>query len=75
MTDQEQEHYQNRGLTDMIRDFLTHILKDNVFEFNNKYYRQIHGTAMGTKGGLILCLPVHVGSRAELLKIRPERQS
>ena len=33
----------------MIRDFLTHILKDNVFQFNNKYYRQIHGTAMGTK--------------------------
>ena len=23
--------------------------KDNVFEFNNQYYRQIHGTAMGTK--------------------------
>ena len=46
---QVQEHYNNKGLTDMIRDFLTHILKDNVFQFNNKYYRQIHGTAMGTK--------------------------
>ncbi|XP_062520431.1 uncharacterized protein LOC134195423 [Corticium candelabrum] len=49
VSNQVQEHYKNKGLTDMIRDFLTHILKDNVFQFNNKYYRQIHGTAMGTK--------------------------
>ena len=49
MSEQVQEHYQNQGLTDMIRDFLIHILKDNVFEFNNQYYRQIHGTATGTK--------------------------
>ena len=28
---------------------LKHILKKNYFEFNNEYYLQISGTAMGTR--------------------------
>ena len=28
---------------------MTHILEDNVFEFNGAFFRQVKGTAMGTK--------------------------
>ena len=32
----------------MIRSMLELILENNYFEFNDKYYLQTHGTAMGT---------------------------
>ena len=35
--------------TQSLREILTLILQENSFEFNDKNYPQIHGTAMGTK--------------------------
>ena len=35
--------------TPYLREMLTLILKENSFQFNEKNYLQIHGTAMGTK--------------------------
>jgi hypothetical protein len=40
----------------VIRQFLNFILKNNYFEFMNKYYHQIDGTSMGTK-----CAPPYSG--------------
>ena len=34
---------------DVLVKLIDIVLKNNVFEFNNKYYLQIQGTAMGTK--------------------------
>ena len=34
---------------DVLVELIDIVLKNNVFEFNNKYYLQIQGTAMGTK--------------------------
>ena len=34
---------------DILVELIDIVLKNNVFEFNNKYYLQIQGTAMGTK--------------------------
>ena len=33
----------------LVETLLEHILKKNYFEFNNEYYLQISGTAMGTR--------------------------
>ena len=33
----------------LVKTLLEHILKKNYFEFNNEYYLQISGTAMGTR--------------------------
>lgn len=33
----------------VLTQFMVYILTRNVFHFNNKYYRQIQGTAMGTR--------------------------
>ena len=33
----------------VIRTLMNFILKDNCFQFLDKYYRQVHGTAMGSK--------------------------
>jgi len=35
--------------TQSLREILKLILQENSFEFNDKSYLQIHGTAMGTK--------------------------
>ena len=34
---------------DVLVELIDIVLKNNVFEFDNKYYLQIQGTAMGTK--------------------------
>ena len=34
---------------DVLVELIDIVLKNNVFEFNNQYYLQIQGTAMGTK--------------------------
>ena len=38
--------------TQLLIDFMTHVLKQNVFEFNGKFYIQIVGTAMGTESAV-----------------------
>ena len=37
------------NLTGITKTFLTHILTNNIFEFNGEIYRQIFGVAMGTR--------------------------
>ena len=37
------------SLPEFILDTISIILKVNTFQFDNKYYKQIQGTAMGTK--------------------------
>ncbi len=44
----EQER-EDQHLANVIQRLLQYILEDNVFKFNGKMYRQIFGTAMGTK--------------------------
>ena len=44
-----QKEYNDPGVTNMIRIFLYHILKNNAFLFNNHPYLQLRGTAMGTR--------------------------
>lgn len=39
----------NRFTTDFIVDAIKIVLEDNTFFFNGEYYKQIKGTAMGTK--------------------------
>ena len=34
--------------TDFLVKLMEKVLSTNIFEFNNKLYRQTHGTAMGT---------------------------
>ncbi len=41
-------HYHDSWLTAFTREGLRIILKENYFQFTDKSYRQIHGTAMGT---------------------------
>jgi len=48
-------------LTDMLRL----ILKENSFQFNGKNYLQIHGTAMGTKMGLLYFAKWYFAKRNE----------
>ena len=43
--------------THSLRKILMLILKENSFEFNDKNYLQIHGTAMGTKMAVVFVLP------------------
>ena len=40
--------------TSYIKEMLTLILKENSLQFNGKNFRQIHGTAMGTKMAVAL---------------------
>ena len=42
-------HNLNQYQTDVLVELIEIILKKDVFEFDNKYYLQIQGTAMGTK--------------------------
>ena len=34
---------------EILTDLVEIVLKNNTFEFDNKYYKQLFGTAMGTK--------------------------
>ena len=36
-------------IPEVLSELVNIVLKNNVFEFNNRYYLQIQGTAMGTK--------------------------
>ena len=40
--------YNDKNLTSTIRNFLEHILSNNVFTFSGRIFRQRFGTAMGT---------------------------
>ena len=42
-------YYDSPRLTQRLGALMSHILNNSVFEFNGDFYRQIKGTAMGTK--------------------------
>ena len=43
------KHQASKEELTLVETLLEHILKKNYFEFNNEYYLQISGTAMGTR--------------------------
>ena len=53
--------------TQLLIDFMTHVLKQNVFEFNGKLYIQIVGTAMGTESAVTYAC-IYMGGFDEIIK-------
>ena len=49
MTQNSQLKYSNRFSNGFILEALEFILRNNNFKFDEKYYNQTEGTAMGTK--------------------------
>ena len=57
-----QEHYQSKTPipTQSLGDLMRLILKENSFKFNDKYYLQTHGIAMGTKIAFAVIFMAHI---------------
>ena len=74
--DASTKHLNNHNTTgvniQMIRSMLELILENNYFEFNDKYYLQTHGTAMGTTMAVSYANIFMATLEEEILKNAPE---
>ena len=74
--DASTKHLNNHDTTgvniQMIRSMLELILENNYFEFNDKYYLQTHGTAMGTTMAVSYANIFMAALEEEILKNAPE---
>ena len=46
-------------IPEVLTELIDIVLKNNEFEFNNNYYLQIQGTAMGTKMAPAYAIPIY----------------